>query len=130
MPHRQPLLQPNSDEEGWGAQLRKGCLELAILAALCPRPLYGLDVLRALNRSGLAIGEGTLYAILNRLRNDGSVVSEWSDAGTGHPRKYFTLTKTGRSKMAAMATAWKELSAQMDSILEPTRNEVNRARAK
>jgi PadR family transcriptional regulator PadR len=102
----------------WDAQLRKGCLELAILASLWAEPLYGLGILRLLrSRGGLEVGEGTLYPILNRLRIDGLVTSEWHDAGTGHPRKYYTLTEPGRAKTTEMAAAWSTFSAQMDGIL-------------
>ncbi len=122
---------PIPETESWGAQLRKGCLELAILAALWREPLYGLDILRALKADGVAVAEGTLYAILNRLRIDGSVSSEWHDAGSGHPRKYYTLTEEGRHKTAAMANVWKEFSGQIDHLLESAMTkEVKHARTK
>jgi PadR family transcriptional regulator PadR len=47
--------------ERWESQLRKGCLEMAILASLRNGRLYGLDILRALaGRSSLGLAEGTL----------------------------------------------------------------------
>jgi|SRR5579875_274727 len=120
-----------SGAESWAAQLRKGSLELALLAALWHEPLYGLDVLRTLKASGLVIAEGTLYAILNRLRTEGLVASEWRDAGTGHPRKYYTLTESGRVSTKAMALAWKEFSGQIDDVLEAViGKQVKNARTK
>jgi len=108
--------------DNWDAQLRKGCLELAILASLWAEPLYGLAILRAfLGRGGMEVAEGTLYPILNRLRIDGLVTSEWRDAGTGHPRKYYTLTGPGRAKAREMAAAWSAFSAQMDEIVSAVR---------
>jgi len=108
--------------DNWDAQLRKGCLELAILASLWVEPLYGLAILRALlSRGGMEMAEGTLYPILNRLRIDGLVTSEWRDAGTGHPRKYYTLTVPGRAKTREMAAAWSTFSAQMDEIVSAVR---------
>ena len=104
--------------DNWDAQLRKGSLELAILASLWKEPLYGLEILRVLlSRGGMEVAEGTLYPILNRLRIDGLVNSEWRDAGTGHPRKYYTLTTPGRAKTREMAAAWNAFSAQMDEIV-------------
>src|ERR1700682_5278554 len=117
------------DPESWGAQLRKGSLELAILATLWHEARYGLDILRAMKNSGLAVAEGTLYAILNRLRSEGLVVSEWRDAGSGHPRKYFTLTKSGRGATVVMARTWKEFSRQIDNVLQML-EEVKHAKAK
>jgi len=104
--------------DNWDAQLRKGSLELAILASLWAEPLYGLEILRTLrDRGGMEVAEGTLYPILNRLRLDGLVVSEWREAGTGHPRKYYTLTAQGRARTRAMAGAWSAFSAQMEEML-------------
>ncbi len=104
-------------------------MELAILATLWHEARYGLDILRAMKQSGLEVAEGTLYAILNRLRSEGLVVSEWRDAGTGHPRKYFTLTESGRDNTVAMARTWKEFSGQIDNVLQ-TLKEVKHAKAK
>ena len=113
-----PIKSPPPDN--WDAQLRKGSLELAILASLWPEPLYGLGILRALrDRGRMEVAEGTLYPILNRLRIDGLLASEWRDAGTGHPRKYFTLTEPGRAKTRSMVAAWNAFSTQMDELLAP-----------
>src|SRR5215472_15111636 len=105
--------------EPWEAQLRKGSLELAILASLWTNKKYGLEILRGLEgKSSLALAEGTLYLILNRLKNDGFVESEWVDAGTGHPRKYYWLTETGKERLLAMAQFWTEFSADLGSLLD------------
>jgi PadR family transcriptional regulator PadR len=125
----EPKASIPRDPESWGAQLRKGSLELAILATLWHEARYGLDILRAMKTSGLAVAEGTLYAILNRLRSEGLVVSEWRDAGSGHPRKYFTLTKSGRGTAVTMARTWKEFSRQIDNVLQVL-EEVTHGKAK
>src|SRR5512138_3381695 len=84
---------PEPDVERWEAQLRKGTLQLAILASLWGSRLYGLEILRALEaRSNLGLAEGTLYLILNRLRAEGLVEAEWVAADSGHSRKYYWLT--------------------------------------
>ena len=111
-----------SAPEPWEAQLRKGFLEMAILASLWESKQYGLEILRILDgKSSLALAEGTLYLILNRLKNDGLVESEWVDAGTGHPRKYYWLTETGKERLQAMARFWTEFSMDLDALLGPVR---------
>ena len=106
--------------DNWDAQLRKGSLELAILASLWAEPLYGLEILRRLrDRGGMEVADGTLYPILNRLRLDELLTSEWRDAGTGHPRKYYTLTRQGRQRTYDMAVAWKNFATQMSEIVSP-----------
>ncbi len=106
--------------ERWEAQLRKGSLEMAILASLWTSKQYGLEILRTMDgRSSLALAEGTLYLILSRLKNDGLVESEWVDAGTGHPRKYYWLTESGKKRLRAMVRFWKEFSADLGAVLDP-----------
>ena len=73
----------------WEAQLRKGALEMAALASLWRGRLYGLEIIRFLeNQSRLVLAEGTIYPILNRLKSEGLLASEWVEAEAGHPRKY------------------------------------------
>lgn len=104
--------------ESWEAQLRKGSLEMAILASLWTNRQYGLEILRVLDgKSSLALAEGTLYLILNRLKHEGLVGSEWVVAGTGHPRKYYWLTEPGRERLRAMARFWAEFSGDLNALL-------------
>lgn len=104
----------------WEAQMRKGCLEMAVLATLWVGRLYGLEILRVLERdSSLVLSEGTIYPILNRLRTDGLVQSEWVEAEAGHPRKYYQLTAAGRERATQMAQTWKQFSAGLGCLIQP-----------
>ena len=61
-------MDSNDTQEKWQVQLRKGALELVILAALREQPVYGLALLRHLQHfPTTAITEGTLYPLLDRL---------------------------------------------------------------
>lgn len=109
--------------ERWEAQLRKGCLEMAILASLWNGRLYGLEILRILEKgSNLVIAEGTVYPILTRLKAEGLVESEWVAADSGHPRKYYWLTDGGRREVTEMADLWTEFSASLGSLMAPVLN--------
>jgi PadR family transcriptional regulator, regulatory protein PadR len=108
----------------WEIQLRKGCLELAILASLWPGRLYGLEILRRLaDGSSLVVPEGTVYPLLSRLKADGWVDAEWVEAEAGHPRKYYHLTPGGRRHLRRMARSWSSFTASLDGLLEPLRKE-------
>jgi PadR family transcriptional regulator PadR len=86
----------------WEAQLRKGALEMAALASLWQGRLYGLEIIRFLeNHSRLVLAEGTIYPILNRLKSEGLLTSEWVEAEAGHPRQYSSLTEAGRRRLPA-----------------------------
>jgi PadR family transcriptional regulator PadR len=112
---------PEADSsDRWEAQLRKGALEMAALASLWSGQLYGLEIIRALeSRSQLVLAEGTVYPILNRLKAEGMLTSEWVEAEAGHPRKYYTLTESGRSRLREMARAWTNFSAGVNALLRP-----------
>lgn len=104
----------------WEVQLRKGCLELAILAALWDGKLYGLEILQRLESdSDLIISEGTVYPLLSRLKLMGLVRSEWVESAAGHPRKYYALTQAGRHRGREMAAMWTRFSSSMDRLLAP-----------
>ena len=106
--------------EKWEVQLRKGCLELAILAALWDGRLYGLEILRRLESdSDLVVSEGTVYPLLSRLRALDLVRSEWVEANTGHPRKYYALTAAGKKRALEMTETWSRFSASMSKLLAP-----------
>jgi PadR family transcriptional regulator PadR len=104
----------------WEVQLRKGCLELAILAALWEGKLYGLEILQRMESdSDLIVSEGTIYPLLSRLNALGLVRSQWVEADTGHPRKYYALTATGKQRALAMARIWTRFSSSMSKLLAP-----------
>jgi PadR family transcriptional regulator PadR len=110
--------QETSDK--WEVQLRKGCLELAILAALWDGKLYGLEILQRLESdSDLVISEGTVYPLLSRLKMMQLVRSEWVESDAGHPRKYYALTPAGRQRGREMAAMWTRFSSSMDRLLAP-----------
>jgi PadR family transcriptional regulator PadR len=115
---------PESAEK-WEIQLRKGSLELAILAALWEGRLYGLEILRHLeSNSDLIVVEGTVYPLLNRLRTLGLVESEWVESDFGHPRKYYRLTAGGRQRALEMTRIWVRFSVSMTNLLAPLNKEI------
>jgi PadR family transcriptional regulator PadR len=114
--------EPEASER-WEAQLRKGALEMAALASLWNGRLYGLEIIRFLeNQSQLILAEGTIYPILNRLRAEGLLASEWVEAEAGHPRKYYSLTDPGRQRLHEMAEAWASFAGGLTRLLGPVLN--------
>jgi PadR family transcriptional regulator PadR len=114
----------HSDPDKWEVQLRKGCLELAILAALWDGKRYGLEILRRLESdSDLIVSEGTVYPLLSRLKALGLVQSEWVESNAGHPRKYYALTPAGRRRAQEMAAIWVRFSSSVSRLLVPLAEE-------
>lgn len=104
-------------------QLRKGALELAVLALLDREPSYGFEIVDGLaTLPGLDATKGTLYPLLTRLKNSGLVDTTWWESPKGPPRKYYALSDAGRAELAAQAVTWRQLVAAMESLLpEETR---------
>jgi len=114
------ILTDDAAPDRWEAQLRKGALEMAALASLWQGRLYGLEIIRFLeSQSSLVLAEGTVYPILNRLKAEGLLSSEWVEAEAGHPRKYYSLTESGRVRLQQMAEAWVSFSGGLSRLLAP-----------
>lgn len=119
------IRSPARETENWEAQVRKGSLELAILAILWQGRGYGLEILRNLEEGvSLVMAEGTVYPILARLKADGLVTSEWVESEEGgHPRKYYALTPLGRQRARSMARYASEFFRKVGSLIEPLTKE-------
>lgn len=104
--------------EKWDVQLRKGTLELVILAALKARKLYGLELLKLLHGyETMQITEGTLYPLLDRLKRDGVIQATWHQEGDTRPRKYYHLTVQGEEKLFALASRWRQSVQDIESLI-------------
>ena len=110
----------NDQLENWEAQIRKGWLEVAILATLWEGRLYGLEIIRNLeDRSELIVAEGTVYPVLARLLKVGLVDAQWVESDSGHPRKYYKLTSAGKKRAVLLAKHSQEFLEKMASLIEP-----------
>jgi len=104
--------------EKWDVQLRKGSLELVVLAALKKRELYGLELLKLLQEfETMSITEGTLYPLLDRLKRDGLISAQWQQEGDSRPRKYYQLTIIGAQKLDEMAGRWRKSVQDIEYLL-------------
>ena len=106
-----PTLDPHVE-----AELRRGVLTLVTLRLL-DEPRYGYDLVRLLSQAGFEVEEGTLYPILRRLEQQGTLVSTWDTGGT-RPRKYYRLSEEGRRVREDLAAAWRRVRDATDAALE------------
>ena len=102
------------DLDRWLSQLRKGSLEMVVLATLADQRLYGLEILERL--ASLGVPEGTLYPLLNRLHKGGWLESEWETRDSGHPRRYYRLSESGRRRATEMIRRWRAYSDDVEEL--------------
>lgn len=101
-------------------QLRKGILELAVMAALHDASHYGYSLVRRLTATGaIDIKEGTIYPILARLSREGLVSSHWVESSQGPPRKYYGLTGSGRLACEALQEEFRRLVRLVEDAARP-----------
>ena len=91
------------------SQMRKGVLEYCILSILDKQEAYASSIIDALKAAGLIVVEGTLYPLLIRLKNQGSLTYRWEESPQGPPRKYYCISEDGRSLLGVMDASWDEL---------------------
>lgn len=106
--------------DGWARQLRKGVLDLAILAHLKAGPVHGYALIQRLKVDGLmAAGgaEATVYQALQRLSKSGLASATWSaPAESERPRKMYHLTPAGKKAYQAMTTEWHALRDAIEQL--------------
>jgi PadR family transcriptional regulator PadR len=104
--------------EEWNSQLRRGVLELCILALIETEPRYGYEIVTRLGDAPqLAAGEGTIYPLLRRLKKDGLVDTFWQESAAGPPRQYYRLTDTGRTVLSSMRSEWQQLALAVNGFV-------------
>ena len=97
-------------------QLKKGVLELCVLALLSRSDAYGYEIASRLAQ-GIGMGEGTVYPLMRRMQADGLVATYLVESSSGPSRKYYRLTDAGRASFETQKTEWTAFSAAVDAIL-------------
>lgn len=102
--------------------MRKGVLEMCILALLAQEEMYTSDIIERLKNAQLVVVEGTLYPLLTRLKNAGLLQYYWQESSSGPPRKYFKITPEGLSFLKELKESWTEIN---DAVSLTTQNQTN-----
>jgi PadR family transcriptional regulator, regulatory protein PadR len=104
--------------ENTQAQMRKGVLEMCILALADQQEMYPSELLLRLKQADLLVVEGTIYPLLNRMKDAGYLEYEWRESSSGPPRKYYRITASGRQKRQSLQEAWQQLVQSVSLTLE------------
>jgi PadR family transcriptional regulator PadR len=96
--------------------LRRGCLVLAVLAAL-RREQYGYTLRKTLAEHGLEIDEGTLYPLLRRLETQGLLVSEWREEEK-RKKRFYLLSSGGAEVLDQLLAEWRSIDKSLHELLK------------
>jgi len=97
-------------------ELRRGCLVLAVLAAL-RREQYGYTLLKTLSEHGLEIDEGTLYPLLRRLETQGLLASQWREEEK-RKKRFYLLSSEGALVLDQLLAEWRSIDASIHQVLK------------
>lgn len=107
---------PTQNADNIKSQMRKGILEYCVLSIISRKDAYASEIISELKESEMIVVEGTLYPILTRQKNQGLLSYRWEESPQGPPRKYYTITESGRQTLANLDAAWDELVEQISLI--------------
>ena len=95
--------------------VQQGTLALMVLKTLdVLGPLHGYGVARRIEQiSGdlLAVNQGTLYPVLLRLEQEGSIASEWGASENNRKARFYRLTRDGRKQLQRETQQWEQTAA-------------------
>jgi PadR family transcriptional regulator PadR len=102
--------------------MRKGMLEYCTLLILKNGDAYANEIISQLKDAKLIVVEGTLYPLLTRLKNDGTLTYRWEESPQGPPRKYYSLTNDGLEMLHILDSAWSEIANTITHLSNQTKN--------
>jgi|SRR5580658_4031124 PadR family transcriptional regulator PadR len=77
-------------------------------------PLHGYSIARRIEQiSGdvLSVNQGTLYPVLLKLEQEGSIASEWGVSENNRRARFYRLTRGGRKQLQAETRGWERTAA-------------------
>ena len=90
-------------------QLKRGLLDVCVLAAIKSEDSYGYKIIKDL-KPYVHLSESTLYAILKRLESADMLTVRTAEHG-GRLRKYYHITGEGRKRIEEFKKEWEEILA-------------------
>ncbi|WP_217429715.1 PadR family transcriptional regulator [Pandoraea anapnoica] len=97
-------------------QLKKGVLDLCVLALLEKGDSYAYDISRNLAKA-VDMREGTIYPLMRRLEAEGLIESYMQASAGGPSRKYYRLKPAGQASLRAQISEWKHFVESVNQVL-------------
>ena len=108
--------------------VKQGTLALMVLKTLeVLGPLHGYGIARRIEQiSGavLAVNQGTLYPVLLKLEQEGSIESDWGASENNRRARYYQLTKAGKRQLQSEVQDWHQTTEIMARFLSARAEEL------
>jgi len=95
-------------------QLKRGLIDVCVLAALQDEASYGYKIISDLNNV-IPLSESTLYPVLKRLEGQ-ECLTTYSKDFNGRLRKYYQITNAGRKRIKEFMIEWEEMEKVLNFI--------------
>ncbi|HTQ56215.1 MAG TPA: PadR family transcriptional regulator [Bryobacteraceae bacterium] len=106
------------------AEVWQGTLALMVLKTLeSLGPQHGYGIARRIEQTSenlLSINHGTLYPVLLKLEQEGSIAAEWGVSENNRKAKFYRLTKSGRKLLASETRQWHQATHIVGRFLTRT----------
>ncbi len=104
--------------------LLQGTLDLLILRTLTLEPMHGFGIskrLEQVTKGVFRVNAGSFFPALYRLEQEGWIDGEWGRSENNRQARFYSLTRTGRRKMAQEEKKWETTQLAIGRVLEATR---------
>lgn len=98
-------------------QFKKGVLELIVLLCVYKKDMYGYELVSEVSKV-INVNEGTIYPLLKRLTNEHYFETYLSESTEGPPRKYYRITRNGKTRTTELLQEWNEFHEQVSRFIK------------
>jgi transcriptional regulator len=99
----------------------QGTLDLLVLKTLARGTQHGYGIachILAASDNQLRVEEGSLYPALRRMECAGLIKAEWNRSENNRRARYYSLTATGKRRLALEMKSWHEHTAAVAAFLK------------
>ena len=100
-------------------QMKKGVLEMCVLIQLSKQDMYGYEIMKIIQDVFTDVYDGSIYAILRRIRAEGYTETYMKDVPSGGPsRKYYRITIAGMDYCEQVISEWEKMTRGVNKLIK------------
>ena len=122
------MVEENVLTKKFQKEMNAGITSLVLLSLMgqAGEPMYGYQVAKLLednSQDAPIMKQGALYPVLRSLEKSGLLGSNVEPSVSGPPRRYYTITDTGRETLALWEEIWGQTKGFVEHILKGVTND-------